>query len=98
MKDGERGEGFRAEAPVPRSDVSFRLNQKTAVFNVAIDGRPIKWSVLTEENQKNQLAQSWTFDSYQTTMIQGAGAVTCGLSPAHPRCAAKANGRVQRGH
>ena len=29
MKDGERG---RAEAPVPCSDVSFRLDQKTANF------------------------------------------------------------------
>jgi hypothetical protein len=50
--------GGRAEAPGPRSDVSFRLDQKTGNFKVAIDSRLMQWSVLTEEKQKNQLAQT----------------------------------------
>jgi hypothetical protein len=49
--------GGRAEAPAPRSDVSFRLDQKTANFKVALDSRPIQWSAFTEGNQKNELAQ-----------------------------------------
>ncbi len=50
--------GGRAEAPVPRSDVSFRLDQKTANFNVAKVNREIQWSEFTEEKQKNQLSQT----------------------------------------
>jgi hypothetical protein len=50
--------GGRAEAPGPRSDVSFRLDQKTANFKVAIVSRVMQWSPLTEEKQKNQLAQT----------------------------------------
>ncbi len=49
--------GGRAEAPVPRSDVSFRLDQKTGNFKVAIASRGMQWSALTEEKQKNELAQ-----------------------------------------
>jgi hypothetical protein len=49
--------GGRAEAPVPRSDVSFRLDQKTANFKVAFVSRQMQWSVLTEGKQKNELAQ-----------------------------------------
>ena len=49
--------GGRAEAPVPRSDVSFRLDQKTGNFKVAILSRAMQWSGLTEEKQKNELAQ-----------------------------------------
>jgi hypothetical protein len=49
--------GGRAEAPVPRSDVSFRLNQKTGNFNMAMVNRVMKWVPLTEEKQKNQLSQ-----------------------------------------
>ncbi len=47
----------RAEAPVPRSDVSFRLDQKTANFKAATGSRPMQWSGLTEGKQKNELAQ-----------------------------------------
>ena len=54
MKDGERGE--RAEAPILRSDVSFRLDQKTGNFKVAIESRPNQWGVLTEGKRKNELA------------------------------------------
>jgi hypothetical protein len=50
--------GGRAEAPAPRSDVSFRLDQKAGNFKVAFASRPMQWSALTEEMQKNQLAQT----------------------------------------
>jgi hypothetical protein len=50
--------GGRAEAPGSRSDVSFRLDQKTAKFKVAIASRLMQWSVLTEEKQKNELAHT----------------------------------------
>ena len=50
--------GERAEAPLPRSDVSFRLHQKTANFEATIGSRAMQWSDLTEEKQKNQLAQT----------------------------------------
>ena len=49
--------GGRAEAPVPRSDFSFRLDQKTGNFKVAVVSRPMQWGVLTEEKQKSQLSQ-----------------------------------------
>jgi hypothetical protein len=46
--------GGRAEAHgVPRSDVSFRLDQKTGNFKAAIGSRAKQWSALTEEKQKN---------------------------------------------
>ena len=51
-------EGGGAEAPVPSSDVSFRLDQKTGNFKVAFVSRQMQWSVLTEEKKKNQLAQT----------------------------------------
>jgi hypothetical protein len=47
--------GGTAEAPDPRSYVSFRLDQKTANFKVATASRPMQWSGLTEEKQRNQL-------------------------------------------
>jgi hypothetical protein len=50
--------GGRAEAPAPRSDVSSRLNQKTANFKAAIPRRTMQWSKLAEEKQKNQFAQT----------------------------------------
>jgi hypothetical protein len=50
--------GGRAEAHVPRSDVSFRIDQKTGNFKVAIGSRVVQWSALTEGKQKNQLAQT----------------------------------------
>jgi hypothetical protein len=49
--------GGRAEAPGPRSDVSFRLDQKTGNFNGAKHGSLMQWS-LTEGKQKNELAQT----------------------------------------
>jgi hypothetical protein len=50
--------GGRAEAHVPRSDVSFRLDQKTGNFKAATESRPMQWSALTEGKQKNELAQT----------------------------------------
>ena len=50
--------GGRAEAPGPRSDVSFRLDQKTANFKAATDSSAMQWGELTGETQKNQLAQT----------------------------------------
>ena len=50
--------GGRAEATGPRSGVSFRLDQKTGNFKVAIHCRVMQWSALTEGNQKNELAQT----------------------------------------
>ncbi len=50
--------GRKAEAHGPRSDVSFRLDQKTGNFKAAIiAGSKKQWSALTEGNQKNELAQ-----------------------------------------
>ena len=49
--------GGRAEAPVPRSDVSFRLDQKTGNFKAAFGSRLMQWSDLTVGKQKNELAQ-----------------------------------------
>ena len=50
--------GGRAEALCPRSDVSFRLHQKTGNFEVAIESRPMQWGASTEGKQKNELAQT----------------------------------------
>ena len=49
--------GGRADALVPRSDVSFPLDQKTGNFKGAIVSRLMQWGPLTEEKQKNQLSQ-----------------------------------------
>jgi hypothetical protein len=49
--------GGRAEARVNFCDVSFRLDQKTGNFKVAIPYRVMQWSAFTEEKQKNKLAE-----------------------------------------
>jgi hypothetical protein len=49
--------GGRAEAPVARSDISFRLHQKTGNVKAASHSRVMQWRVLTEGKQKNELAQ-----------------------------------------
>ena len=59
--------GGRAEAPLPSSDVSFRLYQKTANFKVAIESRPMQRSAFIEKI-KNQLAQT-KFRFIKTTII-----------------------------
>ena len=64
--------GGRAEAPVPRSDVSFRLDQKTGNFKAVIQSRPMQWSGLTEGKQKNELAQK-EFRFMETIIIIRGG-------------------------
>ena len=51
--------GGRAEAPVSRSDVSFRLDQKTAKFKavIAIVSREMQWSALTGEKPLAEVGQ-----------------------------------------
>ena len=63
--------GGRAEAPVPRSDVSFRLDQKTGNFKVAGASRQMQWSFSTEEKQKNELAQTEFRFIKTITIIKG---------------------------
>ena len=90
----------RAEAPVPRSEVSFRLDQKTANFKVAIESRQMQWSVLPEEKQKNQLAQT-EFRFIKTIIIiiiTAAAAITMRSWPPHQRCTAAKDGKFQGGH
>ena len=79
--------GGRAEALVPRSDVSFRLDKKTANFKVAIASRPMQWSGLTEGKQKNELAQK-EFRFIKTIIIM-RGAITRRPSPLYQRCEAR---------
>ena len=67
--------GGRAEAP-PRSDVSFRLDQKTGNFKVAKLSRAMQWSVLTEGKQKNELAQKeFRFIKTMIIIIRGGNYV-----------------------
>ncbi len=54
--------GGRAESHVPRSDVSFRLDQKTANFKIASASRALQCSFSRpEEKQKHELAQKRVF-------------------------------------
>jgi hypothetical protein len=55
--------GGRAEAPVPRSDVSFRLDQKTSNFKAAIASRDMQWSGFTEDKQNNVNLRKQSFAS-----------------------------------
>ena len=64
--------GGRAEAHVPRSDVSFRLDQKTGDFKAAMVSRVMQWSFLTEGKQKNELAQK-EFRFIKTIIIKRGG-------------------------
>ena len=64
--------GGRAEAHGPRSGVSFRLDQNTGNFKAAIVSRAMQWSPLTEEKEKNQLAQT-EFHFIKTTIIIRGG-------------------------
>jgi hypothetical protein len=63
--------GGRAEALGPRSDVSFRLDQKTGNFKVAIASSEMQRSSLTEEKQKNELAQAEFRFIKTITIIRG---------------------------
>ena len=63
--------GGRAEAPAPRSDVSFRLDQKTGDFKVAKPSREMQRSLLTEGKQKNELEQEEFRFIKTITIIRG---------------------------
>jgi hypothetical protein len=88
--------GGRAEALAPRSDVSFRLDQKMGNFKVATDSRPMQWSDLTEEKKKNQLAQA-EFRFIKTIIMIMGGAITGRPSPLYQRCTAAKDGKLQGG-
>ena len=88
--------GGRAEAPVPRSDVSFRLDQKTDNFKAAFDSRPMQWSALTEEKQKNQLAQT-EFGLIKTIIVIRVAAITVCCSHSHQNCTGAKDGTFQGG-
>ena len=92
--------GGRAEAHVPRSDVSFRLDQKTGNFKVAIGSRVLQWGPWTEETegkQTNELAQK-EFRFIKTMIIIMRGAITCLPSPLYQRCTAAKDSKLQGGH
>ena len=65
--------GGRAEAPDPRSDVSFRLDQKTGNFKVAMGSRANQWGLLTEGKRKNELANKTEVRFEKTTIIIRGG-------------------------
>jgi hypothetical protein len=50
--------------------VSFRLDQKTGNFKVAMVSRGMQWGHLTEEKQKSQLSQP-EFRFIKTIIIRG---------------------------
>jgi hypothetical protein len=63
--------GGRAEAPAPRSDVSFRLDQKTANLKAAVVSRVMQWSASPEDKQKNQIAQAELHFIKTITIVRG---------------------------
>jgi hypothetical protein len=89
--------GGRAEAPAPRSDVSFRLYQKTGNFKTAIGNRAMQWSVSTEEKQKNYIAQI-QFHLIKTITIMRASVTTYEFLPAHQRCTGAKDAKLRGGH
>ena len=89
--------GGRAEAPVPRSDVSFRLDQKTGNFKAAFRSREMQWSHLTEEKKRNELVQT-EFRFIKTIIMIIRGVITSGPSPLYQRCTAAKDGKLQGGH
>ena len=82
---------------VLRLYISVALQQKTANFKAAINGGLMQWSALTEEKQKNQLAQA-AFRFIKTRIILRAAAITGSLSPLHQRCTAAKDGQRQDDH
>ena len=86
----------RAEAPAPRSDVSIRLDQKPANFKLAFASRIMQWSALTEEKQKNELAQI-EFRLIKNNKYTIRGAITCRPSPQYQLCTAAKDGKLQVG-
>ncbi len=89
--------GRGAEAHAHGSDVSFRLDQETGNFKVTFAGRPMQWSGLAEEKQKNQIAQT-EFRFKKTIIIRKAAAITRGHLPPHQRYTRVKDGKFQGGH
>ncbi len=83
------GEGLKEESPAPRSEVSFRLNQKTGNLKMTIVSRVMQWSALSVKKQKNELAHEEFRFIKTITIIRGRGAITCRPSPPHQRCEAR---------
>jgi hypothetical protein len=86
----------RAEAPVPRSDVSFRLDQKTSNFNLAamtMCSRTMQWSHLTEGNKRINLLKQSRF--IKIIIVIRGGAITRWSSPLYQRCTAAKDGKLQ---
>jgi hypothetical protein len=54
----------------------------------------MQWSPLTEEKQKNQLAQA-EFRFIKTIIVLSAEAITGSLSPLHQRCTGAKDGKLQ---
>ncbi len=88
--------GGRAEAHVPRSDVSFRLDQKTRNFKVTSASRVKQCSLFPEEKQKNELAKKEFRFIKPITIIRG-GNLTPSPSPLYLRCTAAKDGKLQGG-
>jgi hypothetical protein len=84
---GGGGGGGGAEAQVSRSEVSFRLDQKTENFKAAISSRLMQWSASTEEKQKNQLSQTkFRFvKRIELILIMTVAAITICPSPPNRR-------------
>jgi len=87
----------RAEALVCRSDVSFRLDQKTDNFKAAFDNGQMQGGEFAEEKQKCQLAQA-EFPVIKTITIRRAVAITRFPSPQYQNCTAAKDGKVQGGY
>jgi hypothetical protein len=88
--------GKRAEALVNCSDITFRLDKKTANFKVASSSRHMQWSLLTEEHHKIELVHT-EFRFMKTTITINAEAITRNLSPPHQHCTAAKYGKLQCG-
>jgi hypothetical protein len=56
----------------------------------------MQWSALTEETQKNQLAQTG-FRFIKNNNNNKGGAITCRPSPLYQRCTAAKDGQLQGG-
>jgi hypothetical protein len=54
----------------------------------------MQWSLLTEEKQKNQLAQT----EFRFIKNKKGGAITRRSSPLYQRCTAAKDGQLQGGH
>jgi hypothetical protein len=96
-KKKKHWQGRRQLPVLLRLYISVALQKKTANFKVAIPSRPMQWSALTEEKQKNQLAQTEFRFIKTTIIIIRAVANTGHPSRPHQRCTAAKDGKLQVG-